>query len=91
MQAQQAATVRALVGVGIRPDVAQAATLNPDIMRLIAPHLLGALAGNGAAPPPARTPPAPPPAAAAKALAQASATAQPGAAGGAAKPQYPTG
>jgi hypothetical protein len=87
MQAQQAATVRALVGVGIRPDVAQAATLNPDIMRLIAPQLLGALARDGAAPPPARTPPE---AAAAKALAQASAAAQPGAGGGVAKPQYPT-
>lgn len=48
MQEQQAATVRALVGAGVAPDVAQAATLNPNIMRLIAPQLAVALQARGA-------------------------------------------
>ena len=60
MQAQQAATVRALMSVGITPDVAQAAAQHPDFMRLIAPQLVVALqrrdaAGQGA---PAPTAPA---------------------------------
>jgi hypothetical protein len=42
MQAHQASTVRALVGAGVAPDVAQAAAQNPDIVRLMA-QLAGAL------------------------------------------------
>jgi len=59
MQAQQAATVRALVGAGITPDVAQAAAQHPDFMRLIAPQLVVALqrAGAPAQPAPTQVPP----------------------------------
>jgi len=49
VQAQQAATVRALVGAGITPEVAQAAAQHPDFMRLIAPQLVLALQRKDAA------------------------------------------
>jgi len=42
MQARAAATMRALLAAGVAPDVAQAAAVSPDIMRLIAPQLAAA-------------------------------------------------